>query len=100
MTRVKLEWVFSGERCKVLAEWKSQMEESGRRKARFCTALILEDPPVQNEKCPARPTTDPRSVVSDAGHRLTCPARVGPLPWPQQPPAAAWLDFMVLLQWV
>lgn len=45
MTRVKLEWVFSGERWKVLAEWKSQMEESGRRKARFCTALILEDPP-------------------------------------------------------
>lgn len=74
------------------------MEESGRRKAGFCTALDLEDPPIQNEKYPARPVTDMRPAVSDTGHRLTCSARVGATPWPQRPPTAAWLDFTVLLQ--
>lgn len=76
----KVLWVFSCERWKVLAEWKSQMKESGRRKARFCTALILEDPPIQREKYPARPITDMTSVISDTGHRLTCSVRVGATP--------------------
>lgn len=80
MERRKVLWIFSCERWKVLAEWKSQMEESGRRKARFCTALNLEDSPMQSEKYPARPVTDMKSVVLDTGHRLTCSARVGATP--------------------